>query len=156
MKHTIERIYWTTRYLSETRCITKRTHLTRINEDVIYKTNKNLMKKIKTRVQCLRYNRRLAQVLRRECEKYGRNPRMPRDSYGNSGFRVQTMHNWTRYAEDNDISFLDPGSVGERVLWKNFSSMHSHVGYVATPSIFSTEGRARVGMQVSGFERFVP
>lgn len=114
------------------------------------------MKKIKTRVQCLRYNRRLAQVLRRECEKYGRNPRMPRDSYGNSGFRVQTMHNWTRYAEDNDISFLDPGSVGERVLWKNFSSMHSHVGYVATPSIFSTEGRARVGMQVSGFERFVP
>lgn len=35
--------------------------------------------------------------------------------------------------------------------------MHSHVGYVATPQhTLSTEGRARVGMQVSGFERFVP
>lgn len=36
-------------------------------------------------------------------KKYFCNCRMHRDSYGNSGFRAQTMHKRARYAEDNDI-----------------------------------------------------
>lgn len=32
-------------------------------------------------------------VVEKMRKKYERNPRMPRDSYGNSGFRTQTMHN---------------------------------------------------------------
>lgn len=49
--------------------------------------------KEKFRVRCVGYEERLARASRGECEKYGRNARMPRDSYGNSGFRAQTMHN---------------------------------------------------------------
>lgn len=75
---------------------------------------------------------------------------MPRDSLWEFRFSgLQTMHNWTRYGEDNDISFSDPVRGGTSIV-KEFFKHALPRGVCRYPQAHtrSVEGRARVGMRV--------